>query len=322
MVGPAEVRIVKEIVHRATLEINVRPLVGTAGASFVLYTVDSHSLLTMIGPPSKSLETTLLALLTPLILLSSHPRSLIQLNLQTTSLPSTKFIHEISTDHSVVDVDSRKGNGNRKRNGRHDEGRRRLGKGRSAAGEKAAGINAAVVALLDAGVELRGLITAVAIAFLPSPIAPSSSTTPTTITSTTGARSNEKERIILDPTPAEEESSTSTHVISYSFGEEIGGVEGICVGVDSIGNFSVEQVSFLPSSSFLLSIRSDACVMVRVLIDLVWIVVRSGRTGARSLSENSRFYQTEHRNSLQRHWCDDDEGEGNDGIEDDSCGGG
>ncbi|GAA6012832.1 hypothetical protein JCM10207_005378 [Rhodosporidiobolus poonsookiae] len=197
LTGPAEVRIRDELVDRATLEINVRPLRGQG------------------GPALRTAEATLSQLLAPLILLHLYPRSLVQLTLQTVSLPSTVFSKPFSTDPSAAgDV---KGKGRAVPRG--------VGAG---AGEKAARINAAMMALVDAGVQCRGMVVAVAVAFVPFP-SPS-------------AAGGEEEEMRLDPSPAEEDDATSTHVFAFSFGQGVGGVEGTCVGVDSVGTFSEEQL--------------------------------------------------------------------------------
>ncbi|GAA5968435.1 hypothetical protein JCM11641_007636 [Rhodosporidiobolus odoratus] len=190
--GPAEVKIRDELVDRATLEINVRPLRGVG------------------GPHIKTAEQTLSALLAPLILLHLYPRALIQLTLQTTSYPNTAFNKPFSTDPSLSSsslLTDAKGKGRAMP--------RDVGAG---AGEKAARINAAVMALVDAGVQCRGMLVAVAVAY------------------------TEDEEMLLDPSPAEEQVASSVHVFAFSFGQGVGGVEGICVGLDSVGTFTEDQL--------------------------------------------------------------------------------
>ncbi|KAL8280695.1 hypothetical protein RQP46_007018 [Phenoliferia psychrophenolica] len=188
--GPAEVRIRNELVDRAALEINVIPLRGA------------------VGPPSKSQETLLLSLLTPLILLSLHPRSLIQLTVQTLSAPTTAFSTPFSSDPSTHPPPP-------------PPSARPRGTG-TGAGEKAAMINASMLALVDAAVECRGMLLAAAVAFVEG--------------------EDGREVVVLDPTPKEEELASSSHVFAFSFGVGVGGVEGECVGVDSVGSFSVEDL--------------------------------------------------------------------------------
>ncbi|GAA5886301.1 hypothetical protein JCM6882_001596 [Rhodosporidiobolus microsporus] len=193
--GPAEVRLRDELVDRATLEINVRPLRGLG------------------GPQTRAAEETLRQLLTPLILLHLYPRSLLQLTVQTTSAPSTTFTKAFSTDPALVVATDAKG-----------KGKEQLPRGVGAgAGEKAARINAAMMALVDAGVQCRGMLVAIAVALVPS--------------------ANEEEvEVLLDPTPAEEDEATSTHVFAFSFGRGVGETEGTCVGVESVGLFSEDQL--------------------------------------------------------------------------------
>ncbi|GAA5831990.1 hypothetical protein JCM11251_002775 [Rhodosporidiobolus azoricus] len=194
--GPAEVRLRDELVDRATLEINVRPLRGLG------------------GPQTRSVEATLRQLLAPLILLHLYPRSLLQLSVQTISAPSTTFNKAFSTDPTFSPGDvSGKGKGKERPRG--------VGAG---AAEKAARINAAMMALVDAGVQCRGMLVAVAIALIPS------------------STDEEDDEVLLDPTQAEEDEATSTHVFAFSFGRGVGETEGTCVGVESVGLFSEDQL--------------------------------------------------------------------------------
>ncbi|GAA6049937.1 hypothetical protein JCM3770_007058 [Rhodotorula araucariae] len=199
--GPAEVRIRDELVDRATLEINLRPLRGQG------------------GPHLKAAEATLAALLAPLILLHLYPRALLQLTLQTISLPSTTFATAFSTDPALAlaaaNADA-KGKGKAK-------GPTGAGVG---AAEKAARINAAMMALVDGGVQTRGMLVAVAVAFVPLD----------------DDDDDDDDEMRLDPTPQEELDAASTHVFAFSFGQGVGGAEGTCVGIDSVGTFSEDQL--------------------------------------------------------------------------------
>ncbi|BGP57690.1 hypothetical protein JCM8202_005473 [Rhodotorula sphaerocarpa] len=225
--GPAEVRIRDELVDRATLEIHVRALRGQG------------------GPGIKALEATLAALLTPLILLHLYPRALLQLTLQTISTPSTSFTTPTNNSAFVaLDPEPEASSG--------DAGSDGKGKGKgkataatvpprprgvaTGASERAATINAAMMALVDSGVQCRGMLVAVAVACLPPPPPPSSSST-----GSSGPDPGEDE-MVLDPTPAEEEQATSTHLFAFSFGVGVGGTEGTCVSVDSVGTFSEDQL--------------------------------------------------------------------------------
>ncbi|TNY23904.1 exosome non-catalytic core component [Rhodotorula diobovata] len=200
LTGPAEVRIRDELVDRATLDIHLRPLRGAG------------------GPPLRSAESTLASLLAPLILLHLYPRALLQLTLQTVSSPSTAFTAPLSTDPLLGAGAEAGGDKNGKGKGKA------RGTGAGAA-EKAARINAAVMALVDGGVQLRGMLVAVAVAVVPVTVS-----------------DDDEEELRLDPTPQEELASTSTHVFAFSFGQGVGGAEGTCVGVDSVGSFAEDQL--------------------------------------------------------------------------------
>ena len=172
------------------------------------------------GPKIKSLESTVRQLFSPLILSSLYPRSLIQITCQTISSPTTSFSQPFSTSLQV-DADSIPQRKRRKLSSR-------------GASEQAARINSITLALIDSGVQLKGLLIAVAIAFLPT------SSVEDDAQQEVGG---EEEIMVLDPTIEEEEASNSTHVITVSFGQGIGGTGGEIVGIDSIGKFNQNQVS-------------------------------------------------------------------------------
>ncbi|GAA6064583.1 hypothetical protein JCM10212_006467 [Sporobolomyces blumeae] len=213
--GPVEVRIREELVDRATFEIHVRGLRSTA------------------GPGLKAIEDALRTTLTPLILVALYPRSLIQLTCQTTSLPSTSYSRSFSTDPEHSNATEP-----RSRSAAARRGRSLVGGGQgSRAGENAARVNSAMAALIDSGIQLRGTIVAVAVAFVPS------------ISHDAEADDDEDDdddeegdELVLDPTPFEEEVASSTHVFTIGYGTEYGGREGTVVGVESNGTFDAEQL--------------------------------------------------------------------------------
>lgn len=168
------------------------------------------------GPGIKALEETLASLFTPLILLHLYPRALLQLTLQTVSSPSTAFSIPTSTDPLLQ----------RKGKGKEEVVPTPRGVALGAS-ERAATINAAMMAVIDAGVQSRGMLVAVAVAFVPR---------------TKAADQEEEEEMVLDPSPADEDQATSSHVFAFSFGVGVGGTEGTCVCVDSVGTFSEDQV--------------------------------------------------------------------------------
>ncbi|KAM0752111.1 hypothetical protein T439DRAFT_312234 [Meredithblackwellia eburnea MCA 4105] len=226
--GPAEVKIRQELVDRAALEINILPLRGLA------------------GPSSKSHETFLLSLLSPIILLSRHPRSLIQLTVQTFSAPTTAFSKQFSTDPLESALPSSSSSSLLPSSTRLTSKPRGTAKG---VAEKAAMINASTLALVDAAIECKGMVFAAAVAFVP----------------VEGVE--EEEEMILDPTPEEEEEATSAHVFAFSFGVGVGGADGECVGIDSLGSFSTDQVGVPISLLFFLS-------CVRVALHLTVLAIR------------------------------------------------
>lgn len=254
--GPAEVRIAKELVDRATLEINVRPLRGLAG-EFKCVTCAPAQLTASrdrTGPASKAAESNLVSLLTPLILLHLYPRSLIHLTLQTLCTPTTAFSTAFSTGISDLSPPSAA------------QSNRPLGSAFAGAAESAARINAAMLALVDAGVACRGMLVAVAVAFVEG-------------------------EMRLDPTPREEELAASKHVFAFSFGVGVGGVEGVCVGIDSVGQFDEDEVGF-PRLSW-----PSSALTSRLLTAL-----RCARHSTNGMPSYSRLRPQEHRGAVWSDW--------------------
>lgn len=93
-------------------------------------------------------------------------------------------------------------------------------------GELAARINATTLALIDSGVQLKGLLIAVSVAFVE------------------GEEQQGMMEVRLDPTVFEEEVAESLHLFTVSYGEGVGGVQGEVVGIESRGRFNQDQVSF------------------------------------------------------------------------------
>lgn len=125
--GPQEVRIRDELVDRASLEINVRPLRNSSGP--VLCPVRMQSSCAdyiSTGPREKTIEEMLRSLFEPVIRLDKYPRAQIQINVQTTSAPA-------SNDHSF------------------------------SLSEKSAIVNSVTCALMDAAIEMDALLLAVAL---------------------------------------------------------------------------------------------------------------------------------------------------------------
>lgn len=98
------------------------------------------------GPPYRALARALTVILSPLLDLHSHPRSLVQITVQTTSLPSTRFAKPFRAFEATVDTTP-------------EEPLKR-------ASELACALNAATCALIDLGgsVGLKGTAYAVGVA--------------------------------------------------------------------------------------------------------------------------------------------------------------
>lgn len=96
----------------------------------------------------------------------------------------------------------------------------------SSASERAALVNAMTCALMDAAVPMRGLLIAVSAAILRG-----------------------GQQLVLDPTAQEEGAAASLHTLVFSFGEGVGGHEGDLVGIESLGDFTEDEVRALPPLS-------------------------------------------------------------------------
>jgi exosome complex component RRP46 len=203
-----EVRLRDELVDRAALEINFRPVRG------------------LPGPATKALIDSLSSILTPVLLLNRHPRSLVQLSLQTMSLPSTRYSKPFRTfteaESTDKDDDIRA----------IDEDLAGSDNQRESVVEKAAAINAAVCALVDAAIDMKAMLCAVGLAIMPSDVLDKDS-----------MDGQNSPRIVLDPTAEEERDATATLCIAFSFGEGMGGVDGdVCYFDMCKGYLDEEQV--------------------------------------------------------------------------------
>lgn len=138
--GPTEVRIRDELTDRATLDVIYQPQHGVAGI------------------PARAVSDALTTAFSSVLLLHHHPRSLIQLVLQTLSSPS---LPQSAGQPLQTDTGD---------NHRHVP-RQPLLLGPDvppSATEQAALINAASLALLDAGIPARASVAACACAILPA----------------------------------------------------------------------------------------------------------------------------------------------------------
>lgn len=138
--GPTEVRIRDELTDRATLDVIYQPQHGVAGI------------------PSQAVSDSLFTAFSSVLLLHHHPRSLIQVVLQTLSSPSLPQSSG-QTLHNGVGSSQR------------HAPRQPLLLGPDnppSVAEQAALINAASLALLDAGIPARASVAACACAILPA----------------------------------------------------------------------------------------------------------------------------------------------------------
>lgn len=163
--GPIEVRLRDEITDSATLQFIFSPLNGVAGIS------------------AKASAAEMLDVFKAVVLTHHHPRTQIQVTVQTTSIPPSSSTRRGSAP-LLLGPDAA-----------------------PLAAEVAAGINASMMALLDGGIPMKATVVAVACAVLD---APSPWRTPAE-KSTVGAHC-----IILDPNPEEEEIALSSHVFAFA----------------------------------------------------------------------------------------------------------
>lgn len=142
--GPLEVRLRDELVDRAALEINIRPVRG------------------LPGPATKALVDSLSSILEPVLLLNRYPRSLVQLSLQTIGLPSTRYSRPfrafVETASSETEHDERV----------IDESLANAEAQPESVVERAAAINASICSLMDAAVGMKAMVCAVGLAVFPS----------------------------------------------------------------------------------------------------------------------------------------------------------
>ena len=179
--GPTEVRLREELPTEATFEILHRPLTGTPST------------------PSRALEQSLRALLSPLINLSQHPRSLLQLVVQSLTPDAPDY------PPNNLDADDEPRPRREWPPEGYEEDTSESGGSKVAPraglsmGSRAVAVNAAMLALLHAGsIGLKGVAVAVSLAYV---------------------QRGEGCELVLDPTDAEESKATSRHVFAWAFGD-------------------------------------------------------------------------------------------------------
>ncbi|EPQ26830.1 uncharacterized protein PFL1_05465 [Pseudozyma flocculosa PF-1] len=248
ILGPTEVRIRDELTDSATLDIVLHPLSGVAGI------------------PAKSMAASLHTLFASVLLLHHHPRSMIQLVLQTTSSPPAPAITDSAArarNPLLIGPDTP-----------------------PSPSEKACLINAASLALLDAGIVARGTVAACSCAVLRRDQG-------TVLRQASGsvlgdaqirARANEWRTdnglphvddfndqqdaqqdtiVLLDPTPTELNYALSTHVFAFSFSgfthdpsttAQEGSQDGARAGVDAAAAAAADQTTLVSDQIFAESI--------------------------------------------------------------------
>lgn len=185
--GPEEVRQRDEKLDAATLAVNVSPL---RGLSDLTHKAASQSLSMVVGP---------------LLNLHLHPRSLVQISLQTAGLPSTKYSKPFTTFSAFSD-------GLSKDNGEDIEEEEEEAEAMEypSCVHEAALLNAAVLSCLESGLSMKGTAAAVGL-----------------------ARSSDG-TWLLDPSPEEERDASLCLVLAFAFGVPFGGQEGQLVWCETV----------------------------------------------------------------------------------------
>jgi exosome complex component RRP46 len=198
-----------------------------------------------LATPSRALEASLVSSLTPLLALSQHPRSLIQIVIQSLSSPATTYHTAPPPDsddpltHSWPESSSTSA-----------EISAPTPLGSLSFAERASALNAAALAILDAGaVSLRAVPIAVSLAYVPEAM----------YLDTTGQGGEERKvSLMVDPSAEEEGNASGRFVFGWAFGEgvstgqkqrgedvDMGGKESgeaELVWVESEGSFTKAQV--------------------------------------------------------------------------------
>lgn len=189
--GPQEVRLRDELVDRAALDINIKPVRG------------------LPGPSTKALADTLFSILEPILLLNRHPRSLVQLSLQTIALPSTRFSKPFRTFTAESTSHLSDDDNNDEKQIVDDHSSENAEAQHESVVEKAAAINASICALIDAAIGMKAMICAVGLAILPN-----------------SSEDGKAARVVLDPSPEEERDAQATLCVAFAYGQDMGGPEG------------------------------------------------------------------------------------------------
>ncbi|WFD00560.1 exosome non-catalytic core subunit rrp46 [Malassezia yamatoensis] len=191
--GPVEVRMRDELTDTATFQVVMSPLNNVAGI------------------PTKAFGAELQTVFGAVLLLHRHPRTLIQLVVQTTSKPMTTTpTVNLSLNTGEVNISAEQSNKALR------TARLRGPDIPFLASEMATSINASMLALIDAGIPLRATITATSCAVLSvddalctRDIDPSQKSI--------WYVCNPNFSIVVDPSPEEEQRAISCHVYAFAF---------------------------------------------------------------------------------------------------------
>ncbi|KAI9635580.1 uncharacterized protein MKK02DRAFT_32967 [Dioszegia hungarica] len=206
--GPIEVRLREELPDRATLEVTHRPLEGVGGqpARFIEHKRDPT--------PSRALEASLISALTPLLALSQHPRSLVQLVIQSLSSPCTSY----HTSSSMADIPDGPVSHLWPPNtilSKADLASPSSPYALSFA-ERSSALNAASLAILDAGaVSLRAVPLAVSLAYIPADVFVD------VLGGIEEGGATREVQLVVDPSAEEERAAKSRFVFGWAFGEGV-----------------------------------------------------------------------------------------------------
>lgn len=231
--GPEEVRQREEKLDSATLAVNVSPL---RGLSDLTHKAASQSLSMVVGP---------------LLNLHLHPRSLVQISLQTAGLPSTKYSKPFTTFSAFS-------NGLSKENGEDDE---KEEEEEAEAMEypscvhQAALLNAAVLSCFESGLSMKGTAAAVGV-----------------------ARSNDG-TWLLDPSPEEERDASLCLVLAFAFGVPFGGPEGQLVWCETVkAKTGFDQDSVCPFNPSSVSHLTYLCFFCQLNV-----AIEQGRAASKTI---------------------------------------
>lgn len=171
--GPAEVKQRDELLDRATLEINILPLKG------------------LPAPWCRTVAHALKTVLAALLQLHKHPRSLVQITVQTLAAPSLKYSKPFKTFNAFAGGEEQAGFSSEVD----------IFDDRPSPTECATFLNTAILACINAGLPMSGTAAAVSLAY-------------------------HKGNLIMDPTALELRDADCSMICAYSYGKDIGSEPG------------------------------------------------------------------------------------------------